>query len=281
MDIWNHVGFSKIMHAELWQYVREHNIPATHKDDEHIASFELYSSDPRWPWIAAYLEKKNLRCVSDTIFTKEELLNAQWMRVRSIWRTGYPEPMDGYQYTSITYSRDNYCEECGIGLKQIDSFRMKKVPSWGRKNFFSLFWVDDELFVSQAAKNAFEKDGITGITFLPVKNRKGTEELSGVFQLKIQNNLEEGLVACSENLCSSVVCPKCGRRKSLGNEGCLLAFRKQIFDAATDITKTGDYFGAAGNKAPAQEIIINQKTYQTIVQNKLDSNLMFYPIELV
>lgn len=281
MDVWNHIGFSKIMHAELWQYVQTHSIPANHKDDEHIASFELYSSDPRWPWIAAYLEKNNLQSVSDTIFTKEELQSAQWMRIRSIWRTEYPEPMDGYQYTTITYSRDNYCEECGIGLEQIDSFHIKKVPSWGRRHFFSLFWVDDELFVSEAVKNAFGADGITGITFIPVKNRKGTEELGGIFQLRIQNTLEEGLVIRAESLRSSVVCHKCARRKSLGNEGFLLPFRKQVFESAPDIVKTGDYFGAAGNKAPAREIIINQKVYQTIIRNKLEKNLMFYPIELV
>ena len=213
--------------------------------------------------------------------TKEELAQAQRMRIRSIWRTGYPQPMDGFNYETITYTREHYCEKCGIGLEQINSFRIKKVPSWGRRHFFSLFWVSDELFVSEAVKKAFQEDGITGVSYMPVKDGKGKTDLEGIFQLKIINTLNEGLIDNPYNLRSRTVCDKCGRSKSRTNEGMRVQFNRSIFDNAPDIVKTGDYFGVEGNKSPSQEIIISQRTYQTIIRNNLDRNLMFYPIELV
>ncbi len=281
MDVWNHIGFSKIVHKELWDYVREHNIPVNHRPDEHIASIQMYTSDPRWQWIETYMKAKRQSWISDTIFTKEELQQAQWMRVRSEWVTGYPEPMDGFAYQTITYTKDDYCAACGIGLKQVDCFRMKKVPSWGRRHFFSLFWESDELFVSEAVKRVFSLEGITGVEFMPVKNRSGTQVFEGIFQLRIQKTLEEGLICDLKNLKSSSICPQCARRKSVDNEGMMTQFKKNIFEGAPDVVKTGDYFGVAGNLSPEREIIISQKVYQCIIKNKLEKNLMFYPIELV
>lgn len=281
MDIDNHVGFSKILDSELWKYIQTYNIPVNHKEGEHIASIDMYSSNTHWSNIEAILRKTNSYWQSDTVFNKEELACAQWMRIRTVWRTGYPQPMDGFEYQTITYTRDHYCDKCGIGLEQVDAFRIKKVPSWGRRHFFSLFWVEDELFVSEAVKKAFQDDGITGVSFATVKDRTGKNELEGIFQFQILNILDEGLIDNPRNLRSSVLCSKCGRRKSMSNEGIMVQFKHHVFRDAPDVVKTGDYFGVAGNKSPAREIIINQKTYQTIVKNHLDRNLMFYPIELV
>lgn len=281
MDVWNYKGFSKILDAELWEYIQKNNVPVKHKEDDHIASIEMYSSDPHWAAIEDILKRTGKSWIADTIFTEDELMCAQWLRVRTTWRTGYPQPMDGFGYETITYNRDNYCADCGIGLKQVESFRIKKVPSWGRRHFFSLLWVDDELFVSKSVKKAFQADGITGVSFVPVKDRTGTIELNGIFQLQILNVLDEGLINTPNNLRTSTLCSKCGRRKSVSNKGIRVQFKHEIFDNAPDVVKTGDYFGIAGNKGPSREIIISQKTYQTIVNNRLERNLSFYPIELV
>ena len=273
MDVWNYKGFSKILDSELWEYIQKNNVPVKHKEDDHIASIELYSSNPHWTAIEAILKRTGKSWLSDTIFTKEELQSAPWLRVRTTWRTGYPQPMDAYEYETITYSRNNYCTECGIGLEQIDAFRIKKVPSWGRRHFFSLFWVEDELFVSETVKKAFKDNGITGVSFVPVKDRTGNNELEGIFQFQILNILDEGLIDDPRNLRSSVLCSKCGRRKSMSNEGIMVQFKHHVFRDVPDVVKTGDYFGVAGNKSPAREIIINQKTYQTIVKNQLEKML--------
>ncbi|MBQ9838296.1 MAG: hypothetical protein IJO56_02195 [Oscillospiraceae bacterium] len=281
MDVWNHVGFSKITLKPLWDYIQVNNIPVHNNPQLHMASIQMYSSNPHWPWIESYLRSNNKRWISDTIFSKEELQQAQWMYVRSEWVTGYPQPMDGFGYETITYTREDHCKDCGIGLEQVDCFRMTKAPSWDRRHFFSLFWVSDELFVSEAVKNAFCTDGITGVEFIPVKNKSGTKEFEGIFQLRIHHVLEEGLILDERTIRSTTVCDKCGRRKSWGNDGVMLQFKRQIFDNAPDIVKTGDNFGVAGNKSSERRIVISQKVYQCIVKHNLGKNLMFYPIELV
>lgn len=281
MDVWNYIAFSKITHRGLWDYVQKHNIPVNHREDLHMASIEIYASDPHWAWIEAYWKGIGRNCQSDTVFTKDEIQQADWMRVRSIWRTGYPMPMDGFKYETITYTRDRYCAECGIGLEQVDSFRIKKIPTWGRRHFFSLFWVDDEFFVSETVKNSFQDAGITGVSFEPVLDTKGKNVHKGIFQMRIETTLENGLIDTPQNLRDSSICAVCGRRKSRINVGIRCQFKQHIFDNAPDIVKTGDYFGVAGNKGPSRDVIISQKVYQTIVKNQLEKNLIFYPIELV
>ena len=71
---------------------------------------------------------------------------------------------------------------------------------------------------TEAVKEAFQAAGITGISFMPVKNRSGEKNFEGVFQLRIQNTLEEGLVDSPRNLRSIAICEKCGRRKSQDNK---------------------------------------------------------------
>lgn len=281
MEIDNHVGFSKVLDPELWKYIQSHNIPVNGREDEHVASIDMYSSNLHWPNIEAILKKNKGHWQSDTIFTKDELAQAQWMRVRTIWRTGYPQPMNGFGYQTITYTRDHYCDKCGIGLEQVDAFRIQKVPAWGRRHFLAPFWVEDELFVSEAVKNAFQDTGITGVAFTEVRDRTGKKVLDGVYQLRILNVLEKGLENSPENLRSCSICEKCGRSKSRSNVGIRVQYNSSVFDNAPDIVKTGDYFGVEGNMSPARKIIISQKTYQTIVKYKLDRSLMFYPIDLV
>ena len=279
MEVTKHIGFSKEMHHGLWTYICQNNIPVDQTDGEDVAAIDILTSDPHWPWISEYMIKTKLTCLSDMIFSKEELQEAQWMRVRSIWRTGYPQPEDCYKYETITYTRDHYCCHCGVGLEQIDAFRIKRVPSWGRRHFFSLYWIEDEFFVSDLAKNAMQDAGITGITFRDVKNASGKQIYTGIQQLSIPTVLEEGLVESDTFIRSIRVCPECGTKKYLLNGSNKMIFRKEIFEKAPDVVKTAEFFGGMP-KAAGRRILISQRTYRAIVDNHLDRSLLFYPIEL-
>ena len=280
MDVTKHVAFHKKNHWELWQYVQKNNIPADHKEGEDVVAIDILASNPHWPWIEAYLKKINRTAQSDMIFTKEELQAAQWMEVRTIWRTGYPEPTSYCEYENITYTRENQCDECSAGLKQVDSFRLRKVPSWGRRHFFAPYWIEDELFVNDSVKTAFEEAGITGVDFYPVKNKNGKQVFEGIYQLRIQTILEEALVVSDDFVHSVSACKKCGTPKYRLNHCAKSKYRKEVFENIPDIVHTGDIFGARSAYA-ARKIVIGQKTYQTIVANNLDRSLLFYPIDLV
>ena len=286
MEIQKHIFFIKNEAPELYDYIIKNKIKC--KCSEGIAagdvfvSLDIYESNQHWNYIEKYCDIHNVGkpIRSETIFSKNELNNAQWLTLRSKWHNGYPQPEAAFGYKKdITYSNDKHCSTCGDGLKQIDSFRLKKQPNWGNKHFFMLNWVFDELFVDGVAKNILEKEGITGISFLEVKNKKGTEVFEDTYQMIIHNRLKPGLITERRSIDDIYVCAECGVPKYHPTGMGMLAFKKEIFEGAPDVVKTAEIFGW-GHAAPT-EIIVSQKVYQTITKNRLDRSLVFEPIELV
>lgn len=274
-----HIGFSKARKPGLWEYIQANNIPADHAEGEDIAAIDIHSEDPHWPWIMDYVATHNMMPLFDLEFTKKELREAQWLSVRTTWRYGYPEPSNKYGYEEITYTKNSYCSHCGTGLNQIDSFRFKKIPKWGQRHFYAPFWIEDEFFISETAKGMLENSALSGISFLPVKNKKGTEELPGVWQLVIPTVLDEGLIEVESSLECVSLCPHCGKKKYCENGKSKTMYRKSIFDDAPDFAKSGDYFGGMP-KSASRQIIISQKAYRFLADNKLDKGLLFYPLDL-
>jgi hypothetical protein len=86
--------------------------------------------------------------IVSTHFTEDELLNAEFCTVSNCWSSGYPQPEGGNKYLEVTYDLSNYCPACGTGLEQNASFRMSGEPKWGKRSFFALIGVYDELFTT-------------------------------------------------------------------------------------------------------------------------------------
>lgn len=281
MEIEKHVFFRVDEAPELLKYVFDNKLKNDYKEGDIAVSFDIYESSPHWVFISECVKKYNLRPQSQTIFSKTELANAQWLSMRSVWGNGYPQPESNFGYEkNITYSDEKLCSECGDGAVQIDSFRIKKLPNWGNRHFMMLNWVFDEIFVDDIAKEILQKEGISGISFLGVKDKKGIEFFENTNQVVIEKRLERGIVTEGISSIDDIyVCSKCGVPKYHPTGIGMLAFKKEIFDGAPDVVKTAEIFGW-GHAAPT-EIIVSQKVYQTIVKNKLERSLVFQPIELV
>ena len=71
----------------------------------------------------------------------------------------------------------------------------------------------------------------------------------------------------------------CGKRKFQTNGRGPFIFKKEAFEGAPDFTKSEEWFG--GGASASRLIIVSQKVYKFIVENKLDSSLVFEPIKLV
>ena len=279
MEIIKHIAFSTRDDYELFNYLTQNGISVHQVNGHHMASIDISTSDPHWHWISNYVHKHNKLCLSDINFSKQELSEAQWLKVRCIWRTGYPEPSEQYKYKSITYTNEKVCSECSVGLLQQDSFRLKKAPSWGRRHFYAPFWIEDELFVSDLAKDILSNAEISGISFMKVLHKSRNDFLTGVYQLVIPTILENGLIEDESYLKTISVCSKCGTRKYCENGCGPLIMHKEIFENVPDIVKTGDVFGGMPGIA-CRHILINQKVYRILSDNQLDRSLQFYPIEL-
>lgn len=276
MEINKHIGFDADDKL-LIKYLKKHNIK--YNAEGYALTLDIYESSPHWEEINKIVGKLDLLCLSETVFSKEELLSAEWMEVRSVWHYSYPQPENEFGYKSVTYTKDDYCSECGAGLVQTELFRIKKEPSWrGKRHFLMLNWVEDELFVDETAKALLERE-FSFLSFCGVKNKKGTETLENIFQIIIPVLKEEGIVEKQRSIQEVMICPCCKRKKYHPVGEGMLQFRRNVFENAPDMVKSAEWFGW-GHGAD-RTIIISQKMYQFILSHHLEKNLEFSPIELV
>lgn len=276
MEIKKRVVFRMDEAAGLIAYLRKNQIPF---EENYISVIELLESDPRWPAIAEIVEQEDLICQSETVFTKQELDSAEWLQVRSQWKCGYPQPEANFEYETITYTRKGYCSECGSGLQQINPFRLRKPIKWGKRHFAELNWVGDELFISDTAKQLLQDGQTTGIFHMDVLDKKGSERIEGITQLRVESVLESGLLSNRDSIRETSICPQCGTVKHVPSGVGMLAMQREIFAGQPDIVKSGDCFGSGHYST--RIIIVRQKVYQLIVKNQLDRGLVFEPIELI
>jgi|GEM_PF-3343753 len=100
----------------------------------------------------------------------------------------------GLGLSTVIYDVSAYCEKCNVGLVQKDDFLLKKSPSWGRRDFFSLTWVYDEIFLSDKAEAVFKENKVTGIEFRDVRcGMKKREIIQNTKQIIVSNRLKPGL----------------------------------------------------------------------------------------
>lgn len=277
MEINHHICFNPSKVPELVCYLREYNVPFEDGDD--LSVLDIYESNDHWPHINSIVQSEKLFCASETIYSKEEKSQAEWLSIRSQWRFGYPQPENDFGYENITYSRRNYCSFCSCGLKQVGPFRIKKTPKWGKRHFAELNWIGDELFVDNGVMEIFTQAGITGVSFLEVRNQTGAEVINGIHQLGIDRIVEHGLQTDYASIRAVSYCTQCKTPKFLPSGIGTLRFNREIFENQPDVVKTEEMFGS--DHYAARIILVRQKVYQQIIKNKLERGLVFEPVELI
>lgn len=263
------------MHPMTAQYVLNNDISC--KYGEILSAVDISENDPHWAELSRLLKLENNTYTSETKFSKEDLFEAEWLTMRSKWHYDYPQPEECY--TELTYSEENACSKCGMGLVQQDSFRFKRTPKWGRRNFCMTNWVYDEFFVSPKAKELLESSDLKGFSFLNVLNKSGKEALADIYQMQIPYILPESIETSSNCIEKVSNCPVCGKRKLLGNGRGQFEFKKEIFLNALDFVKSAEQFGSG--LIASRLILVSHDAYKFIVENKLDSSLVFEPIQLI
>ena len=273
MDFKNHIVFRTDDSNCIVKYLEENEID--YDKGEIISAFDILESNPHWKNISKIVGDDSYY-ITETVFSKEEMHNAEWFNIRSVWRYDYPQPEN--KYREITYN-GQMCPECWGGLAQIEAFRFKRAPKWGKRFFLTTNWENDILFVSDQAKAMIESAKVSGVTFREVKNKSGTETFPDIHQLVVHNILPEGLVWEDSCVDEILVCDKCGRSKFAPNGRGQFVFRKNTFDNAPDIVLSSEIFGRAHYNQ--RLLIVSQKIYQLITKNKMDRSLEFKPIKLI
>lgn len=236
------------------------------EDDEYID--KLYG----------YYQKENITPIIDVIYTKDEYDKAQWYSFRPKFRFEYPQPEDESEYKGVTYNDSKFCNNCGSGLAQKDSFRVTKTPKWGKRHFLMLNWIEDEIFINTIAKEIIVANNIAGLTFLEVINHKKNFAFDDIHQIYVNNELKPGLLNLKQSVKEFRNCNVCGSTKYIYS-GKGLTFKKEIFENLNlDILKTNESFG--DGHICAKKIIISQKLYKLIKNSGLDKDVEFEPISL-
>ncbi len=204
-----------------------------------------------------------------TKFTEEEESNAKRLILLSPWANGYPMPDgdNGYQHT--TYDNTEYCNTCGMGLRQKDFFRLKKATNWrGYKRMFSLNWVFDELFVRKDFyESLFKPIGIKSKKVLLYKKETVIEDT-------VQLIIPETEASLALESYPFEICKDCGRKRyDLIRKGFFPSFKEDIGDM--QIFKSKEWFGTGASSR--KYIFVSQKFRQNIIKSKI--NASYIPCE--
>ena len=276
MKIKKHISFSTDHDHKLTRYLTENDI--NFKVGEIISYLDIFTDDPQWESVSRLAEECSAVCLSETVFSKKELDAAEWLTLRSTWQNGYPMPDDDLGYLRDTYDDKRYCYECGCGLYQREPFKIKKTPSWGKRGFMMLNWVDDEIFVSDEVKEFLQSSELSGFHFTSVRNKSGKEILPNIYQMCVNTILDVGLLYPQECIRNVLCCPRCGKVKYHPNGIGMYRFKRSIFEGMPDVVKSNEWFGW-GHGAD-RLIIVRNSFYRTVVENKMDRALEFQPIVL-
>ena len=169
-----------------------------------LVSFELDERHEAWAEVQGWIARRSPVDVVTTKFSKQEIDEARWLTMVPDWHHGYPQPDElDFGYRRATYDLTNYCERCGVGLRQKAPFQMKGEPKWGKRGILQLNWVFDEYFVTPEVWASVFR--LHGIECRPVLNTKG-DELKTVVQLVAQDEVG---IATDGLPTEEVVCSKC------------------------------------------------------------------------
>ncbi|MEA5018650.1 MAG: hypothetical protein VB009_08085 [Erysipelotrichaceae bacterium] len=229
--------------------------------------------------LSLFYQKEKITPIIDVVYTQDEYDNTLWLSFRPKFRFEYPQPEDESKYKTMTYDGTKFCDNCGSGLVQKDSFRIAKSPKWGKRHFLMLNWIEDEIFINTIAKEFLVNNKIKGLDFLEVMNHKKNLPFEDIHQIYVKHKLNSGLINFEQSVKATKTCNLCGTIKYVYS-GKGLTFKKEIFEGIDlDIFKTDEFFGAG--HICARIVIISQKLYQLIKSSGMDKDIEFEPITLV
>jgi len=201
-----------------------------------IESLKIPEDDARWPAIQKLIRAFRLVDIPMTEFLDTELKAAKYLHMVGTWHNGYPEPSDDFTYKEITFDPSAGCRQCGVGLKQIAPFRLKRAPKWGRRSAFQLYWVFDEVFVRPEVWDATFAP--LGIGCSPVVLDRTGEVIQNVVQLNIKEVSDVDVEKLEFETCS-----ECGSKKFSPK---LPGFQPAPLSPIGPIFKSDQYFGSGG-----------------------------------
>lgn len=226
--------------------------------ENYLITFELDESDTRWSQIEELVKNKNALDLCNTIFTKEEILEAEWSRLVTVNERGYPQPEGTWVRNPINYGI--YCHQCGI-YEQTASFRIKQEPALGKYEFMTLFWTY-AIFATPTVFQTLQSSKIQGYEVWDVLIHQTNMASKKISQLFTPHVIASSLQ--SKEL-EQLICPQCGTTKHPPyNRGVMYLQRDAMVDNL-DIIQTHEWFGDGGRAY--REVLVSNRVAKLIMDN--------------
>ena len=237
-----------------------------------FASFQMAESDARWPAVAELVAEKRMFDIAVTLFTPEEALSAEWIRIQPIFEQGYPQPEN--KWLEATYQ--NGCLKCGTGLVQRAPFHIAKEPKLGKHDFVRLYWTDNILATFRVF-GAFKASEFRGYEQWPVIIHPTKQPSESVAQVYVVGETAPGLLDAPT--LPTEPCPlSCPIPKFVPITRGRIRYRRDALPEGIDFVRSHEWFGSGG--FGFQEIFMSNRVVRLIVEQGW-RGLALHPLELV
>lgn len=273
MEILHRIGFSRLDKVDekldtLSIDYKKSPLP----QDSYVITFDIAESDPRWAEVASLVQEKDSFDMFETVFSYEEIVNAEWVRLKPVFEHSYPQPENTWEQQ--TYS--HICSSCGLAYDQKTPFRLKKEPRMGKHDFLSLYWAYT-VFCTPKVLAAFQAGGLRGYdTWVPLVGRKKVPS-QVVTQLLLPQIAGPGLV--DEDKQQPEPCEACGLTKYRYHNRGYMRYRAEALHRDTDFQMTWEWFGS-GTRRGFREFLISNRVARMIVAEGW-RGVQLKPLELI
>lgn len=276
MEIKHRICISPKRDSKAWKKLQKLGIKMEEVGDGKIVRlnyFEINESNLLWPKVEKIISSAGILATTETVFTKEEIQSAEWVRVRPGHVWGYPMPdLDG-SWSTISFNAGKECSACGIGREQIAPIRLKSEPKMGRNHFMAINWTFD-LFSRPEVISTMLREGISGFEEMQVVHHKSMESLKTVKQLRILNELPGGII--NDNL--TKVSSACNHIKYLGLSRGMYRFSRDAFNGVADFVRSHEWFGSGHQ---ALQLVFASSVFVNLYLENEWKGLCLAPIELI
>jgi len=226
-----------------------------------LCNFYIYTDDPLYPEVEKFINEYGSFSMLFTEFNNDEFNNAKWLTMRMVWYYIY------YDKAVEAYYKENHKEMIGI----------RKEPNFGNnRHFTSLYSLDDELLISVHMSEMIGLQQFTGIEIRDVMNLTRKEISNNTKWLRITSKLPPAF-SLDYNEIQEKIIHKESQKEDYILTGKELYLNHSAFEEVhNDVMLTSDYLNSRRGL-----IIVSQKFYRFIIENKLGRALIFEPIFLV
>ncbi len=225
-----------------------------------LVYFDITESDPRWIQVKELIETKGASDIYDTIFGKEEILSAEWLRLIPTFEQGYPQPKATWVTNPINY--EGKCPQCGAGYRQVAPFRLAKEPRLGKHDFLCLYWTYT-VFCTPRVLEALRTHNIQGYEVWEALLHKTGQPSRVVSQLVFPHIAAPGLL--DKDTLQPETCPQCGLTKYGYHKRGYMHFTREALRGDVDILQTHEWFGSGGYGGH-REILISHRLAKLILE---------------